>query len=90
MHPFLKRLEALESGGTNGACELVCVELQLDERGIQAGPPVWAQWREQRFERETDEDPAAFRARVRATVCSQLTPIAARGVLFLEGSDREL
>jgi hypothetical protein len=90
MHPFLKRIEALEGGGTSGAVELVCVELQLDERGAQAGPPIWAQWRDQRFEREADEDPSAFRARVRAMVCGQLPAAAARSLLFLEGSDREL
>lgn len=90
MHPFVKRLEALESCGANAACELICVELELDERGFQRGPPIWAQWRDQRFERENGEDEDAFRQRVRAAVAGQLPPVQARSVLFLEGSDRFL
>ena len=89
MHPFIKRLEALEAGGTNSTVELVCVELAAHDQGRQIEGPLWAEWREQRFERIADEGAQAFRDRVRAAVCSQLPPAAARSLLFLEGSDRD-
>lgn len=87
MHPFLKRIEALEGGGTNGAVELVYVELQLNERGLQAGPPICARWRDLRFEPVGDESAQDFRERVRTAVASQLPAASARSLLFLEGSD---
>lgn len=90
MHPFMKRIQALETGGANAAVELVAVELALDERNLPCGDPIWAEWRGQRFERLADEAPSAFRARVREAVGNQLSPQAARQMLFIEGSDRFL
>lgn len=87
MHPFLKRIQALESGGTNSTVELVCVELAARDPRQELAEPLWAEWREQRFARLSDESAQDFRDRVRMEVCSQLQPAAARSLLFLEGSD---
>ncbi len=54
MHSFDRRLAALENSGASAACELICVELALDAQGRQRGEPVWAEWRESRFERLPD------------------------------------
>lgn len=88
MHPFERRLQALETHGTGSACELVLVECRLDDQGREIGEGIAAAWRDQRFERQGQEDEQQFLERVRSAVASNLPSSSARSLLFLSGSDR--